>query len=216
MERKVDNYEEKRRPNIQCDIKIQAWKDSWFLCMQTLNEFNCNNIRDYHIIIERWIPLINKAHGSPITKLHEYQPTFYYLDKAMGPKEILQAYFDVQTEEVGIPMYIIFNVYLFKKIYNQFCSIYAKNSQMNVDNDRGTVNLLASGGFNVHPSEHFKMSTTWHFLFILVNHLLAHIECFEKYDTASYNDHNIIKKSSFYKMYMYGRVNHSFTELNKG
>ncbi|GFT93034.1 hypothetical protein NPIL_431431, partial [Nephila pilipes] len=102
MERKVDNYEEKRRPNIQCDIKIQAWKDAWYLCMQTLTEFSCSNIRDYHIIIERWIPLINKAHGSPITKLHEYQPTFYYLDEAIGPKEILQAYFDVQTEEVEL------------------------------------------------------------------------------------------------------------------
>lgn len=218
MYRGVDKHEPKQREGaVGVSSRVQAWKDAWLLCLQSLSNFTEIGPHDYHLVIEQWLPLINKAHGHPLKRLVDYQPTFYYADQADGPKEILQAYFGLTEEDTGLPMYILFNSNLFRKIQSEYCSKYAKNSQLMLDRDRGVINLIPCTGGDIQFSraEYYKQATTWHLLFVAANHMLAHIDCFEKYDTASFDNHNLVKHSPFYKLYLFGRIRHVFSEKHK-
>lgn len=211
MQREIDKYEENRSP-INVDIKIRAWQEAWFLCSQVLNQYSMvNKISDYHLILEQWIPLINRAHNHPISLLNKYETSFYMLNKPSNLQEIFLVLFDIQGDQPH--MYIIFNCHLFSTLHKLICDIYSKNNEMNVDLDRGTVNLIAACNMQIHPAEHFKLNMAWYLLFIAVNHMMAHLECFEKLDTQSYSDHSQLRKSSFYKMYIYGRVKNRFTNI---
>lgn len=213
MEREIDTFEEYHPPPKKVNNRVQNWKDAWFLCMRTLGNFDANDVNHFHLLIERWIPFINKAHGSPITQLNEYDTSFYYLRHPVGPKEILYAFFGEVPINGRFPLYIIFNVHYFKKMFQHYCSLYASNNQMNVDLDRGTVNLYESRHMHMSTSDYFKINATWHFLFILIHHMLAHIDVYERVASARYHRHDAIHTSPFYKLHVYGKINHVFTEI---
>lgn len=215
MEREIDTYEEFHSTPRKVINRVQAWKDAWFLCMQTLGSFDSSDIDHFHLLIERWIPLINKAHDNSITHLNEYEASFYYLRQPVGPKEILYAFFGEIPINDRIPLYIIFNVYYFKKIFHQYCNIYASKNQMNVDLDRGTVNLWESRDFKMNTADYFKINATWQFLFILIHHMLAHIDIYEKVGSARFHRHDAIHTSPFFKLCIHGKINHAFTEIPK-
>lgn len=213
MEREIDTYEEFHSTPRKVVNRVQAWKDAWFLCMQTLGNFDSTDIDNFHLIIERWIPLINKAHDNPITRLNEYEVSFYYLRQPVELKEILCAFFGEVPINDRIPLYIIFNVYYFKKIFQQYCNIYASKNQMNVDLDRGTVNLWEGRDFKMNTADYFKINATWQFLFILIHHMLAHIDIYEKAGSARYHRHDAMHTSPFFKLSIHGKINHAFTEI---
>lgn len=213
MEREIDTFEEYHPPPKKINNRIQYWKDAWYLCMKTLGNFDASNTFYFHLLIEQWIPLINKAHGSPITQLHEYDTSFYYLRQPFGPKEVLYAFFGEIPVNGRFPLYVIFNVYYFKKFFQHYCSLYSNTNQMNVDLDRGTINLWASRDLHMNTSDFFKTNATWHFLFIIVHHMLAHIDVYERVASARYHRHDSIHTSSFYKLHIPGKINHVFTEI---
>ena len=213
MEREIDTYEEFHPTPKKVVNRVQAWKDAWFLCMQTLGNFDASDISNFHLLIERWIPLINKAHGNPITQLSEYDASFYYLRQPAGPKEILYAFFGEVPINGRIPLYIIFNVYYFKKIFQNYCVVYLDKPQMNVDLDRGTVNLWEGRDFKMNTADYYKINTTWHFLFILLHHMMAHIDLYEKMGSARFHRHDSIHTSKFFKLCIHGKINHAFTEI---
>lgn len=206
--RHVDKIEEyKDLPSISS--KIEIWERAWLACAKVLCMTDGVSIKEYHNLIEKWIPILNKIHNYPIQKLSEYTPIFIYCEKANAPKEIISIYFDINNSDLNMPIYIIFNVVLFRKLHNIYITSNVKNNQVNCDLDRGVINLSNNNFLNMHPAEYFRLSSAWYLLFIAVNHALAHIYSFEKYDTASYSDHTYVKKSTFYKMYLYGRIKHS-------
>lgn len=208
--RRVDKMnEDKEAVQPSVSSKIEIWKKAWLACAHVLSSCNGALIRQYHLLIEKWIPLINKAHNYPIQKLALYNPIFVYCDRPNPLKEIISFYFDLQSDDMTIPMYIVFNVPLFKKLCNLYITLNMKNNQLNYDLDRGIVNLTSSNFLNLQPADYLKISTCWYLLFIAVNHALSHLESFEKYDTASYMNHEYNSKSSFYKLYLYGRIKHA-------
>lgn len=213
MEREIDTYEEYRPSPKKTTNRVQAWKDAWYLCMKTLENFDAFDFNHYHLLVERWIPLINKAHGSPITQLHEYDTSFYYLRQPVGPKEIMYAFFGEVPINGRIPLYIIFNVHHFKKIFQHYCALYSNTNQMNVDLDRGTVNLWESRDMRMNTADFFKINATFHFLFILLHHMMAHIDVYEKMGTARYHRHDAIHNSTLFKLRIHGKINHVFTEI---
>lgn len=210
--RRVDKINEGKE-TIQPPVssKIEIWKKAWLACANVLSSCNGALIKQYHILIEKWIPLINKAHNYPIQKMALYNPIFVYCDKPNPLKEIISFYFDLQSDDMNIPMYIVFNVPLFKKLCNLYIALNMKNNQLNYDLDRGIVNLTSNNFLNLQPADYLKISTCWYLLFIAINHALSHLESFEKYDTASYNNHEYNNKSSFHKLYLYGRIKHTLS-----
>lgn len=207
--RRVDKINEGRETVQQpVSSKIETWKKAWLACAHILSTYNGIYMKQYHTLIEKWIPILNKVHNYPIQKLSLYNPVFVYCEKPNPLKEILSFYFDLQSDDLNIPMYIILNVPLFKKLCQLYISLNVKNNQLNVDLDRGIVNLTSHNFLNLQPADYLKFSTCWYLLFIAVNHALTHLESFEKYDTASYNSHEYTTKSCFHKMYLYGRIKH--------
>lgn len=208
--RRVDKIHE-AKSELQPSVapKIEVWERSWLACANVLMMYNGIDLKDIHLLVERWVPLLNKLHSSPISNLMDFIPIFIYCDKPNPIKEILMVYFDLQSNQGNKLMYIVFNVPLFKKLRKQYILARSKSNQLNNDLDRGVVNLSNSNFLNIHAADYFKVSTSWYLLFIAVNHALTHIESFERYDSASYSDHSYARKSSFSKMYFYGRIEHN-------
>lgn len=201
---KIDEGKEINQPSVLS--KIQIWEQSWLACASVLSSYNGSLIKTYHVLIEKWIPILNKAHNYPIQKLSQYVPIFVYCEKPNNLKEIISIFFDLQSDDMTIRMYIVFNVPLFKKLLNLYISLSQTNSPMHSDLDRGVINLSNHNLFNLQPAEYYRLSSCWYLLFIAVCHALTHIESFEKYDTASYNNHEYFKKSHFHKLYLHGRI----------
>lgn len=201
---KIDEGKEVSQPSVSS--KIEIWEQSWLACAYILSSYNSFLINTYHVLIEKWIPILNKTHNFPLQKLSQYLPIFVYCEKPNNLKEIISIFFDLQSDDINIPMYIIFNVPLFKKLHNLYISLSYTNNTINYDLDRGVVNLSNRNFFNLQPADYYKLSSCWYLLFIAVNHALTHVESFEKYDTASYNSHENFKKSSFHKLYLHGRI----------
>lgn len=210
--RRVDKIHE-AKTELQPTVapKIEIWERSWLACANVLMMYNGLHLKEYHVLVEKWIPIINKAHNFPISKLMDFIPVFIYLDKPNPMKEILAIYFELQSNQGNKLMYIVFNVPLFKKLCRLYISIRSKSNQINHDLDRGVINLTNFNFLNIHAADYFKASTSWYLLFIAVNHALTHIESFEKYDTASYSDHSYARKSAFFKLYFYGRIEHTMS-----
>lgn len=210
MEREIDTYED-RKKSSNFKSKIAAWEEAWALCQEAVNDHLGSNVRNLHPVVEKWMCLINRAHGYPVP-LSTFVASFHYVEKSTSLKEVFQVYFGVASAEFGTPMYVLFNVELFNRVYAKYCSSYLRSTNYNVDHDRGTVDLRLNNELQLHPAEYFKMSTLWYLLFLFVCHMLAHVDTFHKYSTASYNDHSLLKKSCFYKIFVYGRVKHAFSD----
>lgn len=206
--RRVDKIQESRTELQEPSAapKIEVWERAWSACADVLMMHNGLDLKEIHILVERWLPLVNKIHSFPIKNLMDYIPVFIYCDKPNPIKEILMIYFELQANQENKLMYIIFNVPLFKKLRKLYILARSKTNQIHHDSDRGVVNLSNTNFLNIHTADYFKVSTSWYLLFIALNHALCHIECFQNYDSACYNDHSYARKSSFSKMYFYGRI----------
>lgn len=207
--RRVDKINESKEFQPSVAPKIEIWERSWLACANILMTYNTLPINECHCLIEKWIPVINKAHNYPITKLMDFIPVFIYCDKPNSIKEIFMIYFELHNNDGNKLMYIVFNVYLFKKLKKLYILTRSKSNQVNHDLDRGVINLSNSNFLNIHMADYFKVSTSWYLLFIAINHALSHVDSFFKFDTASYSDHTYSRKSTFFKMYFYGRIEHN-------
>lgn len=210
MEREIDQISEpltKRQRKLNSDPYV--WKKAWILCENAIDNNDAQSTTEYHVIVEKWIPLINKAFGD-IIHLERYIPVFHYLRTSNNLHEIFFVFFETPNEENHVPMHIIFNVPLFLKIINNYYTKYKNDNRSLIDMDRGTVNLELDQIFRINPSEYFKKSTMWHLLFLSLCHMMAHVDTFEKYDTSSYSNHDRIKKSAFYKFSVHGQIKHEF------
>lgn len=206
MERPIDSHEVRRskkmsdRPN-----KINQWRDAWLACYDVVCDWQSVNLNQFHLIFEKWVPMINFIFGNPI-KLNRYEPFFCYNNATSGPKEIIHLYIDNSMFEEKSEAYIIFNMFEFKKIQREYCFDLSKSNQMLIDEARGTVNLNHFMEHEANPADYFKLMTTWQLLFVCTVHLLSHWDTFDKYDNSDYENHILPRESPFSKLYFYGQM----------
>ncbi|GFY66930.1 uncharacterized protein TNIN_179591 [Trichonephila inaurata madagascariensis] len=210
MERRIDRHEDRRvcRATLSSS-KIPIWRDMWTQCFEIVKDFPTADLKQSHGVMEMWITIMNQSLDFPIRDIGErYNFVYFYCDEPNGPKEVIHLYFDENTTEEGkITVYVIFNLYEFRKIHRNYCLNYTKNNQMLVDEARGTVNLTAyyEGGRS-NPAHYFQNLITWYLYFIFVLHAMAHLDTYDKFDHAQYDTHVHLKESPFFKIYFYGRV----------
>lgn len=204
MERPIDSHEIRRsvseRPN-----KINQWRDAWLACYDIVCDWQNVELHHFHVILEKWVPIINLIFGNQI-KLGRYEPFFCYNNNASGPKEILHLYIDNSLLEEKSEAYIIFNVFEFTSIQRQYCLDMSRSNQMLVDEARGTVNLNHFIEHESSPADYFRIMTTWQLLFVYTVHLLSHWDTFDKYDNSDYENHMLLRESPFSKLYFYGQM----------
>lgn len=209
MERTIDKHENRKNcRNANVRGKIGLWRQAWTKCIQVVEDWNAADLRKFHFVFEQWIPLLNRIFESPIDKLERYRMSFYYCDEPNGPKELIHLYMDEnETFEGVVPVYVIFNLYDFRKLHQTYCANFSKNNKLLVDEARGTINMAARQGMQGDsPASYFQNHVTWILLFISTLHALAHLEVFDKYDHAFYDNHSHVRDSIFYKLWFYGRI----------
>lgn len=215
MVREIDQHEvRKPGPTAVVHSKIAQWRDMWSACYRIVEDFfNGNDLRCIHQVLERWIPLMNHHLDRPIDNLDKYDMTLYYCDECNGPKEIIHLYMDeTATLEGKLNVFVIVNLYEFRRIHRQYCQDFTRNNQMLVDEARGTINLSAASvlleglGGVANPASYFKNLTMWQLLFVYTLHAMAHLDVFDTYDHAHYDSHMYVKESPFYRMHFYGQV----------
>lgn len=187
--------------------RVHTWREAWIACHRVVDQFNAVDLKQFHCVFERWVPLLNRAFDDPI-QLDRYSFTFYYCDESVGPKEILQLYMDESTTEEGKTcVYVVFHVHKFRQVHKTYCDDYSRNNRLLVDEARGTVHLSGIGrdGCGVGaPPQYFKSLATWIALFSFTMHAMAHLEAFDRTDHAHYDTHMIVRDSVFYKLVVYG------------
>lgn len=209
MVREIDRHEvRKPGPASVVHSRIAQWRDLWTDCFRVVDEWDANDLRRFHYVLERWIPLMNRHLDYPISDTDRFDVTFYYCDEPSGPKEILQLYMDeTATPEGKTSVFVVFNLCEFRKIHRQYCNDFTRNNQMLVDEARGTINLSAAAFDGAaHPAGYFKNLTTWQLLFVYALHALAHLDVFDTYDHAHYDSHMYVKDSPFFRLHFYGQI----------
>ena len=208
-ERPIDRHEINRTSNFRSISKINKWRDAWLACYRIVEEFTTVDIKQFHSIFERWVPILNWVFDRPIHPLDRYDAEFYYCNQPNGPNEIIKLYFDDDPKEEidSIPVYVVFNVYEFQIIQKRYCLDYTKSNQMVFNEARGTVNLRAAlENERYNPAEYFQTMTCWHLLFIYTLHALAHWDTYNKYDNGHYDTHLYVRDSPFFKFHFYGQI----------
>lgn len=209
-ERPIDRHESRRNPtNIRSMSRVNKWRDAWSACYRIVEEFTVVDLKQFHTIFERWVPILNWIFDRPIHHLNRYEPIFFYCYQPNGPKEIIKLYMDENVIDEHIVVYIIFNVYEFTIIQRRYCLDYTKSNQMLYNEARGTVNLasmIENEQSNLNPAEYFQTMTCWHLLFIYTLHALAHWDAYDKYEHAHYDTHLNVRDSPFFKFHFYGQV----------
>jgi hypothetical protein len=214
MEREIDVYRLPKKSTLfKPIIDAYVWKRIWSACCPQLEGMDYREVYNYHEILAKWIPIINYHLKSPISSLEKYDATFHYLNDARSSKEILHFWIDIQEQNGQTPLYITFNVPLFKKLLANYNSHQANQANFLVDADRGTINLSFHQTSNLTPSEFFKRASNWYLLFIATCHALAHLDCHEKFNNASYDKHDLLKKSLFYNLCVSGSVKHQYVNI---
>ena len=209
MERDIDVYDSihnRRRP-LKFSNNPVIWKKIWKSCCSFLGAYSYMEIYSFHHLIRLWMPIINAHMNYPIPSLEQYDTYFYYLNEASESKEILYLLIDPHTRGRKT-LHMIFNIPLFRKITSLLFRINQSQNNFLMDADRGTVSLTLHASIN--PSDFFKRSATWFFLFLVTCHALAHLDCYNKYDTASYDKHDFLKKSVFYHVFIVGGLKYTF------
>lgn len=208
VERPIDKHESYRTlTNLQPTSKVARWREAWNACYQVVENIPTVNLKEFHIIFERWVPILNWIFGRPIPKLDRYSPIFFYSFQPNGPKEIIKLYMDENALEDSTQVYIIFNVHEFQIIKKRYCLDYTASNQMLYNEARGTVNLSSIlQNEQQNPAEYFQTMTCWHLLFIYTLHALAHWDVYDKYEHCYYDSHLYLNQSPFYKFYFYGQV----------
>lgn len=207
-ERQIDRHESKRKSsNIRSMSRVNKWRDAWKACYCVVEEFTTVDLRQFHTIFERWVPILNWIFDRPIHRLDRYEPIFYYCNQPNGPKEIIKLYMDENVTDDQITVYIIFNIYEFLIIQRRYCLDYTKSNQMLFNDARGTVNLASMMENEQHnPAEYFQTMTCWHLLFIYTLHALAHWDAYDKYEHGYYDSHLNVRDSPFFKFHFYGQI----------
>lgn len=206
--RPIDHHETRSHlKKFKPTSKVKKWREAWSACYRVVEEYSYMDLKQFHKIFERWVPILNIIFENTIPKLDKYDPTFFYCNQANGPKEIIKLYMDENIVNGRITTYIIFNIYEFNIIHKQYCTEYAKSNQMNYNEARGTVNLTSLMESDQHnPAEYFKLMSCWYLLFIYTLHALAHWDTYDKYDHGYYDTHSYVRDSPFFKFHFYGQI----------
>lgn len=215
MEREIDRHERVKsvspKHNNSTLTKIDLWRKAWAQCYDIVDQWETFDIKKFHYVLERWIPILNRVFNYPILHLEtKYQMILLYCDEPCGNKEVIHFIFDDNpTPDGSIKTFIIFNVYEFRKIFKNYCSNFSRNNVMLIDENRGTINMQACQGFTNKTADYFKYITTYHLLFIYTLHAMAHLNVFHIHDHSHYDNHAYVKDSPFFKLYFYGQILHS-------
>lgn len=201
----AEDDNQQRRPPSSLS-KVSKWRDAWTACYQVVEGMDATDLRHFHSIFEKWVPILNWIFENPIPNLERYEPIFYYCTDPGGPKEILQLYFGENRFDERTTVNVIFNLFEFKAIHRLYCTNFSKSNQMLVNEARGTINMVSSDQYEHDPAQYFQTMTTWQLLFIFTLHALSHWDAYDKYEHAHYDDHLYVRDSSFYKLYFYGQV----------
>lgn len=206
-ERQIDRHEPANKNILSRPVSnVNKWRDAWMACYKIVEEYPSFDIKQFHNIFERWVPILNWIFDSPIPQLDRYDAVFYYCQQPIGPKEIIKLYMDEKMEEDMTTVYIIFNVYEFQIIQKRYCQDYTKSNQMLYNEARGTVHLSSLENERHNPAEYFQTMTCWHLLFIYTLHAMAHWHTYSRYDNGFYDTHMYLRDSPFFKFHFYGQV----------
>lgn len=204
-ERQIDTHESKRKKSTNpSSSKVDQWIHAWTACYEIAQDYSHTDLKEFHSIFERWVPILNWIFEKPIRHLDLYEPYFYYYNEPNGPKEIIQLYMEQDMVEGNTFVHIIFNLYDFKIIYKRSCQELAKSNQLLFNEARGTINLSTVLDEDYTTAEYFESMTCWQLLFIYTLHALAHWDIYDTYKHAHYDTHLYMKESVFYKFYCRG------------
>lgn len=208
MERSIDNHEI-RRPRSANSItltKMNRWRDAWIACYEVVEERQTCDLKQFHSIFERWVPILNWVLQKPISDLDRYEVFFYYCNDPFGPKEIVQLYMDENPLDEQTGVHVVFNMYEFLLIHKQYCYNMNKTNHLLVNESRGTINISGCREYENCPADYFQTMTMWQMLFIYTLHALAHWDAYDKYEHAHYDTHLYVRDSPFFKLYFYGQI----------
>lgn len=206
-ERPIDSHESKRKKvavDRRCRSRVDRWIQAWTACYEITQDYSHLELKQFHAVFERWVPILNWIFEKPIRHLDTYDPYFYYCTAPNGPKEMIQLYMEQDLAEGGTFVHIIFNLYEFNVIYKRACQELAKSNQLLFNEARGTVNLSTLLDEETNTAEYFQSMTCWQLLFIYTLHALAHWDIYDSYKHAHYDTHLYMKESVFYKFYCRG------------
>lgn len=202
-ERPIDTHESKRR-RVGGRSKVDQWIHAWTACYEIVQDYSHLDLKDFHTIFERWVPLLNWIFDKPIRHLDTYEPYFYYCLEPNGPKEIIQLYMEPDLTEGGTLVHIIFNMHDFLNIHKRSCDQLSKSNQLLFNEARGTINLSTLLDEDCQTADYFQSMTCWQLLFIYTLHALAHWDTYDSYKHAHYDTHQYMKESPFYKFHCCG------------
>lgn len=206
MERSIDKHEI-RRPHTRAKTlvltKINKWRNAWTSCYEIVSEWQRCDLKQFHFIFERWVPILNWIFENPIP-LNNYETHFYYHSEPNGPKEVVHIYMD--PYEKNCRAHVIFNLYEFNIIRKKYYQHVSKSNNMLVDEARGIVNLSFHKEQEKNPAEYFQTMTTWQLLFVYTLHALAHWQVFQETGHQHYDSHLNVRESPFFKLYFYGQI----------
>lgn len=202
-----EDEHEIRRTVSRGASKVSRWRDAWSACYQMVEELDPNDLRHFHTVFEKWVPILNWIFDSPISNLERYDPVFYYCTEPNGPKEILQLYFsENRYDDDHVTVNVIFNLHEFMAIHRLYVSNFSKSNAMLVNEARGTINMTSLEDCDYDPAVYFKNMTTWQLLFIFTCHALTHFEAYNTLEHAHYDDHLYARDSVFYKLHFLGQI----------
>lgn len=186
--------------------RVQAWRDAQMACQYVVQDFDPPDLKQCHLVFERWVPRINQAFDNPIN-LNLYEFLFYYCDEQVGPKEIVHFYVEENPSENGKTcVYVVFHVHRFRNLLRQYIDEYSRHNGLLVDEARGTVNAsvkYAQGcGSTAFPT-YLRSEFTWLMLFAFTSHAMAHLDAYDKYHHMHYDTHAMVRDSPFYKLVVY-------------
>lgn len=203
-ERPIDRHESRRHGRSYAVSKVSKWIDAWTACYEIVQDQTGLDLKQFHLIFERWVPILNWIFQKPIFRLEKYVPYFYYCHQQNGPKEIIHLYMEPDFNEGGTIVHVVFNFHEFNLIHKKYCTELSKSNELLFNEARGTINLSSLMDEERNSAEYFQIMTGWQLLFIHTLHALAHWNMYDKYRHAHYDTHLPIKESPFYNFYCCG------------
>lgn len=206
-ERPIDRHESARRHGGRSSYtigKVSKWIDAWNACYEVVQEQMGLDLKHFHLVFERWVPVLNWIFQKPIFRLEKYVPYFYYCNEQNGPKEIIHLYMEPDFNEGGTIVHVVFNLHEFNLIHKKYCAELSKSNELLFNEARGTINLSSLMDEERNTAEYFQIMTGWQLLFIHTLHALAHWNMYDKYRHAHYDTHLPMKESVFYNFYCCG------------
>lgn len=202
-ERPIDRHESRRTFAVS---RVNKWQDAWTACYEVVRDQQTCDLKSFHLVFERWVPILNWIFEKPIFRLELYEPLFYYCSQQNGPKEVIMLYLEPSNEAATCKMHIIFNLFEFNNIYKRFCSDMSQSNQLLLNEARGTINLSSLFEEEQNTAEYFQTMTCWQLLFVHTLHALAHLDIYDKTRHAHYDKHHFMRDSVFFRFYCNGEV----------